>query len=45
MLVDKIHAEEQTGVKRGNIEIPLNKNSWKTILKSIRKSCKETNLG
>lgn len=42
LLIDKIHTEEQTGAKTCNTTIPLDKNTRKTIFKSVRTSCKET---
>ena len=45
LIVDKKYKEKQTGPKRWNQTVPIDKTNWKNIFKSVQKTCRETELG
>ena len=44
LLINKTYMNEQTGVKRWNEVMFMEKNAWRTIFSSVRTTCKETKL-
>jgi len=44
LLVSKTHSHVQTGPKRWSENLSINKDSWTSILKSLKNICKETRL-
>ena len=44
LLVSRTHTHDQTGPKRWSENLPINKDSWTSIFKSLKNVCKETRL-
>ncbi|XP_068692817.1 uncharacterized protein [Montipora foliosa] len=44
LIVDKKYKEKQTGRKRWNQTVPMDKTNWKNMFKSVQKTCRENKV-
>ena len=44
LIVDKKYKEKQTGAKRWNQTVPMDKTNWTNIFKSVQKTCRENRV-
>ena len=44
LIIDKKYKHQQTGAKRWNQTVPMDKTNWKNIFKSVQKTCRENRV-
>ena len=44
LIVDKEYEDQQTGAKRWNQTVPMDKTNWTNVFKSVQKTCRENKV-